>query len=64
MPPSTKDERIYLRINAQLKRRMENWAKRNGTTLSTTVTRFFKNLLEHERIERQAKEKKAAKKFF
>jgi hypothetical protein len=59
-----KDERIYLRINAGLKTQMEKWARRNGTTLSATVTRFFNNLLEHERKERQAKERKAAEKFF
>jgi hypothetical protein len=64
MAQSTKDERLYLRISGPLKRKMERWAVRNNTTLSATVTRFFKNLLEHERLERQAKEKKAAKKFF
>ena len=59
-----KDERIYLRINAGLKRQMEKWARRHNTTLSATVTRFFNNLLEHERKSRQAKEREAAEKFF
>ena len=59
-----KDERIYLRINAGLKGQMERWARKHNTTLSATVTRFFNNLLEHERKMRQAKEKKAAEKFF
>lgn len=59
MPPRTKDERLYLRINGPLKRKMERWAARNNTTLSEVVTRFFNNLLEHERTK-----EKAVKGFF
>jgi hypothetical protein len=64
MPKKTKDERLYLRIHGELKRKAESWAKRRNTTLSDVVIRFFENLLEHERKEMLAKENEAAKKVF
>lgn len=61
---STKDERIYLRISGSLKRKVEKYARRKGTTLSALTVRFFSNLLEHEKQEQRAKEKKTVEKFF
>lgn len=64
MVKKVKDSRLYLRLNSDLKERMEGWAHRHDTTLSQVVTRFFENLLEHESKETKAKEKQAAEKFF
>ncbi|MFA5435991.1 MAG: DUF6364 family protein [Candidatus Neomarinimicrobiota bacterium] len=64
MDKKTKDDRLYLRIKGELKRKAEGWARRRNTTLSEVVTRFFENLLEHERKELLSKESAAAKKIF
>jgi hypothetical protein len=64
LQPPVKNERLYLRINGELKQMMERWAENHETTLSEVVTRFFQNLLDHERKERQSKEHQAAEKFF
>ena len=48
-PIDDKDERISLRINSKLKEEMQRWAASKGLTLSSVVTRFFRNVLAHER---------------
>ena len=58
---ATKDDRVYIRINSKLKKRMEAYAKRHNTSLSAISTRFYENLLKHEDEERL---ESAKKKFF
>ena len=49
-----KDERIYLRLPADLKEKMQEYAKRKHTTLSELTIRFFTKVLEEdERLQRQ-----------
>jgi hypothetical protein len=62
MVRSSKNERLDLRISSKLKRQMKSWATRHNTSLSAVVTRFFENILQHEREERVSKEEKAAQK--
>ncbi len=45
-------ERIYLRIDPELKERAQEYCDRNHTTLSDVVTRFLVRLLEEERRKR------------
>jgi antitoxin component of RelBE/YafQ-DinJ toxin-antitoxin module len=49
MATSTKNERLYLRINSDLKKRIDKYAKAHGITLSQAVTRFFTHLLAQEK---------------
>ncbi len=58
----TKDERIYIRINGKLKADMEKYATRHGISLSELTTRFYKNLLKHEKEAK--KPKKTSTEFF
>ena len=44
-----KDGRLHLRIPQHLKDEAESYAERHDTSMSELVTRFFSNLLEHER---------------
>ena len=43
-----KDDRIYLRLPAVLKEKMQAYAKRKHTTLSELTIRFFTKVLEEE----------------
>jgi hypothetical protein len=58
---TAKDERLPLRIRADLKKDIKEYAKRNSTSPSELVTRFFEGLLKRDEEERQ---KTAKKKFF
>jgi antitoxin component of RelBE/YafQ-DinJ toxin-antitoxin module len=44
----TNTDRIYLRIEPDLKEEMIEYCERNGVTMSQLVKRFFKKLLERE----------------
>jgi len=52
-----KGERLGLRIDGALKEKMLAWSKKNNVSLSDAVTRFFGNLLEHEKKKRKAKKR-------
>ena len=56
-----KNDRLYLRINTELKKQVEDYAKRHDTSPSALATRFFEKLLKRDEEERQ---KAAKKKFF
>jgi antitoxin component of RelBE/YafQ-DinJ toxin-antitoxin module len=42
-------DRVYLRIDPELKQQVQEYCDKNHTTLSDMVTRFFVRLLEEER---------------
>jgi hypothetical protein len=44
----TKDDRIYLRLPAGLKEKVQEYAKQKHTTVSELTIRFFTKLLEEE----------------
>jgi hypothetical protein len=52
MDETHRTERLHLRIPQALKERMQAYAKRNHTTLSALVTRFFNTLLQAEEEKR------------
>lgn len=43
------EDRIYLRIEEELKQEMNRYCKRHRVSMSTLVRRFFLKLLEKER---------------
>ena len=50
----SKTERLNLRIDAELKRQVQEYCERAHTSLSSLVTRFFVRTLEVEReVERE-----------
>lgn len=50
-----KEDRVYIRINGDLKKAVEAYAERNNISLSDVTTRFFINLLRHEKEQAEAK---------
>ena len=52
--PSTRTDRIYLRIDPELKEQAQKYCDRKRTTLSEVVTRFFVRLLEEDKKQREA----------
>jgi hypothetical protein len=57
-----KDSRLSLRIPAEQKTQMLDYSERHEVSLSELVTRFFDNLLAHER--RNKPGTKVPEKFF
>ena len=51
MPPAEpkKDDRVYLRINSDLKVQIQAYCDRRGLDLSDLTTRFFTKLVELEK---------------
>lgn len=50
----TKNDRLSLRINGRLKRRIQKYCEVHGVDMSELVTRFFENLVVKEQ-ERKGK---------
>ncbi len=46
-----KEDRVYLRIDAALKKRMQEYCDRYGTNMSLLVTQHFHDLLVKEKRE-------------
>jgi hypothetical protein len=52
-----RSDRIYVRIEPKLKRRVQRYCKKNSTNISDVVNRFFMKLLDAaEKREREAEE--------
>lgn len=47
-----KDDRLYIRIDSELKAKVQAYCQRNHTTPSDVVTRFFVRLLEEDKARR------------
>jgi len=49
-------DRVYLRIEPELKEKISAYCDRRGFTMTQLVTRFFKKMLEEEDKEHEAKQ--------